>query len=211
MGNSLTETKAEVFFLIASNKILYKKEFTLDTEISEVIEKYSRITNSDFLLHDIQIKFTDIKLLDRIYIRQQDENTFWINYHFPDPEFNYSPLNPFDEIIIGNLSKEETEDRIIRQFYKEIWKRDKQIMNVFCSDELFLEWGGTRNGYSSDGISELVVNYYFDGIFWLLFLKSYNDTKRFKSITFESIHRNANDLSIITQEIIDSIKTKLLK
>ena len=141
MGNSINGPKAEVFFLNDYDKILYKKELTLNTPISEIIKIYSGITNSDTFWNDIQIKFADIKLLDRIYLSQNDDNAFELNYHFPDPAFNYTSPNPFDEIVINNISKEETEDRIVKQFYKEIWARDKKIMNVFDSDELFLERG----------------------------------------------------------------------
>jgi len=66
MEVSLIEPKAEVFVLNDDDEILYKKELTLNTPISEVIKIYSRITTSDTFWNDIQIKFVDIKLLDRV-------------------------------------------------------------------------------------------------------------------------------------------------
>ena len=66
MEVSLIEPKAEVFVLNDYDEILYKKELTLNTSISEVIKIYFRITTSDTFWNDIQIKFADIKLIDRV-------------------------------------------------------------------------------------------------------------------------------------------------
>lgn len=208
MKKLFTEPKAEVFFLNDENEIIYKKKFILQTTLSEALKLASGITKEESLLEDIQIKFADIAWLDIINI-SQDEGNLSIKYNFPKPELNHSASNPFDKIVIGKLGAEEIKDHVVRQFYNEIWKRDNEIMSVFESDDLFVEWGGPRNPYLSNGHSDLLVNYYYDGLFWLLFEYRIIQKEKIETITMESIRNNALRLSSITMEIVDAIVSKL--
>ena len=208
MENYLLESKAEVIFINDQSEILFKRMMPLDATVSDVLQLSANITKSEVDWDDIQINFGDIAWLETVHLWKNDAG-FSINYHFPKPELNFGSSNPFDKIGIGKLDKKETNGHIIGQFYDEIWARDHEIMAIFESDDLFVEWGGPRNPYLSNGQSELVVNYYYDGTFWLLFEHRIWQINECETITMESIRNNSLRLSAITMEIVNSIVSKL--
>lgn len=194
MKESSIESKAEVSFKDNYNhEIVYKKILNLKTTISDILEIQSKM--KDMSNFEIYIRFSGINLLDQIWLTQSEENVININYHFS--------INELSKIV---HNKEGIRDRLIKTFYSEIWLKDKRILDILDSDELFLEWGGSKDNHTPVNVSDLTLNYYVDSNnAWLLFLRRLNKTDEYETITLESIRNNALKLSVITQEIMNSI------
>lgn len=201
-------TKAEVLFINKQMEITYKKKLTSETTLLDIIQLSADITRLEVEWADIQIKFSDIPWLDMIHI-WEDSDVLRVSYHYPNPVLIYNTPSPFDKVQIGKLSEEEKNDHIVGQFYNEIWNRDKQIMSVFNSVDLFLVWGGPRNPYLSNGTPELEVDYYYDGSWWLLFSHRMIQIQKIEATTVAEIRDIAILLAGITEEIINSIVEKL--
>jgi hypothetical protein len=89
----------------------------------------------------------------------------------------------------------------------EIWARDKEIMELFGSDELYVEWGGPVDEKKPKQEPDLSVSYYIDeDITWLYFTHKIRSNQKYETITLGSILSNALHLSSITRAILNSVK-----
>lgn len=200
--------KAEVLFINEQMEITYKKKLTSETTLLDILQLSANITRSEVEWGDIQIKLSDIPWLDTIHL-WEDSDVLRVSYHFPNPELLFNTPSPFDKVQVGKLSEKEKNDHIVGQFLNEIWERDDRIMSIFNSADLFLVWGGPINPYLSNETSELEVNYYYDGSWWLLFEHRIRQIEKIEATTVAEIRDNAILLAGITEEIINSIVEKL--
>ena len=188
-------TKAAVSFKNADDEVIYKKLFPLTATLDDLIKINSEMMRDpDSFWVDIEVE--EIDLLDNLSLIELDQNTLRLDYNFH-----------IDEILELLTKDEGNFDEIVDKIQSEIWARDNEIMKVFDSDELYVEWGGPGNPNKPKVEPGLSVSYYIDDDFtWLYFTYKIRSDDKYETITLESICANALQLSFITRAILNSVK-----
>ena len=189
------KTKAAVSFKNAYDEVIYKKLFPLTATLADLIKINSAMMRDpDTFWVDIEVE--EIDLLDSLSLIELDQNTLRLDYNFE-----------IDEIFELLKKDEGNFDEIVNKIQSEIWVRDKEIMEVFDSDELYVEWGGPGDPNKPKAEPGLSVSYYVDDDFtWLYFNHKIRLDEKYETVTLESICSNALQLSSITRAILNSVK-----
>lgn len=204
MENSLPHLRAELCLENKADRIFYKKKLSSEKTISKILELSHDLTNSNYNWSDIQINFPEIEWLNTIFL-YEDHDILTVSYLYPNPELIFTGSNPFDNITNDQMSEEMKNEHIIRQFHYKIWERGNEIMSVFDSEELLVAWDGVIDA----GQNELIVNYYYDGGWWLIFEHRIRQIDKVETLTIGDIRNNAVRLSNLTQQIIYAIVSNL--
>ena len=191
----IMKTKAAVSFKNAYDEVIYKKLFPLTATLADLIKINSAMMRDpDTFWVDIEVE--EIDLLDSLSLIELDQNTLRLDYNFE-----------IDEIFELLKKDEGNFDEIVNKIQSEIWVRDKEIMEVFDSDELYVEWGGPGDPNKPKAEPGLSVSYYVDDDFtWLYFNHKIRLDEKYETVTLESIRSNALQLSSITMAILNSVK-----
>ena len=191
----IMKAKAAVSFKNAYDEVIYKKLFPLTATLADLIKINSTMMRDPETFW-VGIKIEEIDLLYSLSLIELDQNTLRLDYNFQIDEI-FELLTNDD----GNFAE------IVDKIQSEIWVRDKEIMEVFNSDELCVKWGGPGNPNKPKVEPGLSVSYYIDDDFtWLYFTYKIRSDEKYETITLESIRSNALQLSFITRAILNSVK-----
>lgn len=193
------KSKAAVSFKNSDDEVIYKKLFPYTATLADLTKVNSEMMRDpDTFWIDIEVEKID--LLDSLSLIALDYDTIRVDYNFElDAIFHLltNDEDNFDEIV----------DEVLEKIQAEIWARDKEIMELFGSDELYVEWGGPADEKKPKQEPDLSVSYYIDeDITWLYFTHKIGPNEKFETITLESILSNTLHLSSITRAILNSVK-----
>jgi len=118
--------------------------------------------------------------------------------------FNLDPLLKY--------STEEELDKVATLVEKEIWLRDKNIMNIIGANDFAVSWGGPDVEKKQ---SDTDVVYYIDGTCSFLFIPinilKPNNSEPTMASSMEQLHSNAQKMSVVINEIIEAVKSGMKK
>ena len=193
------KSKTAVSFKNAYDEVIYKKLFPLTATLADLIKVNSEIMRDPETFW-VNFEFEEIDLLDSLSLIALDHDTIRLDYNFEIDEIFQLLTNDednFDPIV----------DEILEKIQAEIWARDKEIMELFGSDELYVEWGGPVDDKKPKQEPDLSVSYYIDeDITWIYFTHKIRSNQKYETVTLESIRSNALHLSSITRAILNSVK-----
>jgi hypothetical protein len=189
------KSKATVAFKNADDEVIYKKLFPLAATLADLAKVNSEMMRDPETFW-VFIEVEEIDLLDSLSLIALDHDTIRLDYNFE-----------IDEIFQLLTNDEDNFDEIVEKIQSEIWARDKEIMERFGSDELYVEWGGPVDEKKPKEEPELSVSYYIAEDFtWLYFTHKIRPNEKCESVTLESILSNTLHLSSITRAILNSVK-----
>jgi len=193
------ESTAAISFKNEFDEKIYKKLFPVTATLADLTKVNSEMMRDPETFW-IEIEVEEIDLLDTLSLIALDHDSIRIDYNFEMDEIFQLLTNDednFDQMV----------DEVFENIQTEIWARDKEIMGVFDSDELYVEWGGPADEKKPKQEPDLSVSYYIDeDITWLYFSHKIRPVEKYGTITLESILSNTLHLSSITRAILDSVK-----
>ena len=207
MENLLTELKAEVSLMNEEYNFFYKKFVPLSTPLPDVLQFFSAFDTEEFTCLGISISFPNIEWFNSIMIRCGEKLTT-LNYSFSNYGNKNEIKKPSDKIGSENLEEEEFNDLITTKLYHEVWDRGEKIMKVFESEDLFLEWGGSKVSYLMKGQTELLINFDYYGFLPFLIIHNINQSEKYNALKLADLRNNALQMSKIIIEIFDSLASK---
>ena len=207
METLLTEVKAEVSLMNQEGNFFYKKFVPLSTSLPEILQFFSAFTMEESECIGINISFPNIDWFNSIMI-WYDKELPAINYSFSNQGNKNEIKNPSDKIGIENLGEEEINDLIATKLYHEVWDRGEKIMKVFVSDDLFVEWGGSKVSYLMKDQTELLINFDYCGFLTFMIIHNINQSEKFNALTLEDLRDKSLQMSKIVIEIFDSVASE---
>jgi len=207
METLLTELKAEVSLMNQESNFFYKKFMPLSTTLHEILQFFSAFTMEESECVGISISFPNIEWFNSIMIWNGGELPA-IKYSFSNEKNKNEIKNPSDKIGVEKLGVDEYNDLITTKLNHEVWDRGEKIMKVFESEDLFLEWGGSKVSYLMKDQTELLVNFDYCGFLTSMIIHNINQSEKYNALTLDDLRDKALQMSKIIIEIFDSVASE---
>jgi hypothetical protein len=185
MNNKSVENLVKASFKDENDMVFFKKSFSLDTTILEILQ----ISN---LNPWIKLEFIDVELLEYVEFFGTEPDKIDIAFHF-----NIDKLCPTDD------PEEKKWINIVDQLNSKLWANENIIMETFEVDEIAVLWGGP---FEHKVKSNFEVCYYVDyDISWIWFkesimLKNINDNLKLSLLDFR-----IKKMDTLVKKIIEEI------